>query len=363
MRPEKWPDALTTISNALNAAGTLLYFQRADGSYSMLHSPSLDNVVNDFFTGGWATRDIRAIRSQEAGVFGKQTIVTDADVFTEEEMNTLPFYTELLAPHKLRWCMAASVSPDPKEYVVFSVQQYATRGAFDQSSQKRLELLASHAERSLRLSCHLMRAELANTALGDALNRVGCAVVLLDATAKPVFSNALGRNLAAKLGRYSIGDAWPNPLRAPQNSSGIAALAAEIQQVNAHGPSANNTPILMQNEAGERTVVYVLPVTKDGRSTLEVSFGDVNTIVVAMTQQDNQPVDPAIVRDMLGITLGEARVASLVGAGFSPREAAGKLGIAEDTARTVLKRVFSKVNVSKQSQLAILLTQLSFRQL
>src|SRR5258708_36886692 len=68
-----------------------------------------------------------------------------------------------------------------------------------------------------------------------------------------------------------------------------------------------------------------------------------------------------LVRDILGLTLAEARVAALVGSGQAPREAAGKLGITEETARTVLKRVFAKVGVSRQSELASLLTKLVLR--
>ena len=51
-------------------------------------------------------------------------------------------------------------------------------------------------------------------------------------------------------------------------------------------------------------------------------------------------------------------MAALVASGSAPREAAEQLGIAEQTARTALKRVFSKVGVSRQSELAALLTKL-----
>lgn len=70
---------------------------------------------------------------------------------------------------------------------------------------------------------------------------------------------------------------------------------------------------------------------------------------------------PNYLRDVLGLTLGEARIAALVGSGLSPRESAEKLGITEETARTVLKRVFSKTGVSRQSELVALLTKLVLR--
>jgi DNA-binding CsgD family transcriptional regulator len=54
-------------------------------------------------------------------------------------------------------------------------------------------------------------------------------------------------------------------------------------------------------------------------------------------------------------------VASLVASGLPPRDAAERLGITEGTARTALKRVFNKVGVSRQSELATLLTKLVLR--
>jgi DNA-binding CsgD family transcriptional regulator len=84
-------------------------------------------------------------------------------------------------------------------------------------------------------------------------------------------------------------------------------------------------------------------------------------IVLVIDARSDQPPDPAVVRDVLGLTLSEARVAAMVGSGLPPRDAAVKLGIAEQTARTALKRVFMKVGVSRQSELAALLSKLVLR--
>jgi len=63
----------------------------------------------------------------------------------------------------------------------------------------------------------------------------------------------------------------------------------------------------------------------------------------------------------LGLTLGKARGAALVGFGPPSRAAAEKLGIAEETARVVLKRMFAKTGVSRESELTALLTRLILR--
>jgi DNA-binding CsgD family transcriptional regulator len=64
---------------------------------------------------------------------------------------------------------------------------------------------------------------------------------------------------------------------------------------------------------------------------------------------------------LFALTPAEARIAVLVGAGVSPRQAAMQLGISEGNLRTALKRVFAKIGVSRQSELATLLAKLRLR--
>ncbi|MFN5688417.1 helix-turn-helix transcriptional regulator, partial [Bradyrhizobium sp.] len=109
-----------------------------------------------------------------------------------------------------------------------------------------------------------------------------------------------------------------------------------------------------------RLVVYLLPISPQA-SPAPMLFSDARPMVLAIQQNLDEPADPAVVRDVLGLTLGEARVAALVGAGLPPRDAANRLGIAEDTARNVLKRVFQKVGISRQSELVGLLARLVLR--
>jgi DNA-binding CsgD family transcriptional regulator len=84
-------------------------------------------------------------------------------------------------------------------------------------------------------------------------------------------------------------------------------------------------------------------------------------LLLAIDPHAGDPPDPGLVRDVLGLTLREARLASFVGIGLRPGQAAEKLGITEETARTALKRVFAKVGVSRQSELAVPLTKLVLR--
>ena len=71
--------------------------------------------------------------------------------------------------------------------------------------------------------------------------------------------------------------------------------------------------------------------------------------------------DLDLVQSLFGLALAEARVATLIGAGLSPQQAAEKLGISVKNVRTTLQHVFTKIGVSRQSELAVLLTKLALR--
>lgn len=100
-------------------------------------------------------------------------------------------------------------------------------------------------------------------------------------------------------------------------------------------------PVILQGASEQGfAVAYVLPVRTMRDHPLDRALFDANAIVVVRRGKRSEPLDPALVRDLLDITLGEARVAALVGAGIAPKDAAARLGIAEQTVRTVLKRGF-----------------------
>lgn len=64
------------------------------------------------------------------------------------------------------------------------------------------------------------------------------------------------------------------------------------------------------------------------------------------------------VGDAFKLTLGEACLTALAGAGVLSADAAATLGVADATARTALRRVFEKMGVSRQGELAALMRKL-----
>ena len=203
----------------------------------------------------------------------------------------------------------------------------------------------------------LLNAEATNVGLGVALARIGIGVFALDSRGCVLFSNPaakrlMGDEIQVVQGRLRF-----------RGSSSTVRLDEAISQ-SLHGIASDllsdPKPVLVQAEASDRRLaIYVLPIFQP--ILAERFLTHTRAIVLAIEQKLSDPADPAVVRDLLGLTLGEAKIAAMIGAGLSPRDAAQKLGIKEDTARTVLKKVFSKTGISRQSELVALLTKLVVR--
>jgi len=353
----RWPNALQSIANCLGDVGAILLWRREDGSFGSVASPDILEAQKDWEQEGWNVRDLRALRAADRGYFFTGDPFTDRHLFSDDEIRTLPSYTQFQAQHDLGWFGAVAVSPDPHVGVVLNVHRSARkRPPFSDAELAVVARLGRHVERSLRLSIRLFDAELLKLGLGEALTRVGIGVFVLDSSSRVIFVNPAGRLLLGN------GLTLVNDRLLVHEMLERSALETALQKTNrATAPvvlAEEQKPVLIHRREGQRPLtVYVLPTAPLSHPAAQF-LAHACAIVLAIDPEAGAPADPALVRDILGLTLGEARMAALVGSGLTPREAAGKLGITEETARSVLKQVFSKTGVSRQSELVSLLSKM-----
>jgi DNA-binding CsgD family transcriptional regulator/PAS domain-containing protein len=355
--PSLWPQTLESIAAVFGDVGANLFYIRADGSFGIVVTPSLAAAQADYDREWWR-HDIGTQRAIERGYAEGVEAITDRHVVSEEEIRTHPFYTEFLIPHGLGWFAAVAITPDPRLVLAVTVQRSAAKPRFSDEELAVHSRLGRHAEAALRLSARLITAEMTNLAFGDALARLDVGVFMVDAAGRVIVANPTAEKLIGDALLISGGRllARFEPERAALHQAIAAVIAADAQAIPAP------LPVLVHGLGTDAYLVaYVLPVRTTTDHPFERALVNARAIVVVRRSVSAEPVDPTLVRDLLDVTLGEARVAALVGAGLQPKEAAEKLGIAEETARTVLKRVFAKTGVARQSDLAALLTRLVLR--
>lgn len=356
--PERWPVALQAIADTFGDVGAHLIYQREDGAYGTICSPGLEAAQRDYEAGEWWRHDVRFSRSIECGAIARSDTVSDRDIATPEEMKSLPFYAEFLRSHGLGWFGGVGISPDPRVGVALAVQRATEKEPLSEAELETLSRLGRHVENALRLGIRLINAEASQHALADALNRLGVGVFLLAGDGRVLFANPAGQVLAGDGLLVSAGRLTAR-MEAPR-----AMLRTRIADAALGDAARLDTPrpVIVQDRQREGFLaVHVIPVRLGERGAVEALLADVVAIAVVTSSQADGPADPALVRDLLGLTLAEARLTALVGVGLAPREAGARLGITEETARTTLKRVFQKTGVTRQSELSALLARMAVR--
>ncbi|MGO4671057.1 helix-turn-helix transcriptional regulator [Bosea sp. 2RAB26] len=357
--PSLWPAALQAIADCFDDVGAVMIYQRDDGSYGIIVSPSLAEGQKEYDRDEWWRHDVRFARSRERGYLTRSDAITERHIATSEELETLPFYSQFLKRQGLKWFAGVSISPDPHVAVALSIQRADSKPAFAEEELAALSQLGRHVENALRLGIRLITAEATQHSLADVLARLSVGVFLLDATGHVIFANPVAEQLCGDALLISQGRL---AARSVLQQEALSEAIARAGAASADTLTAVPRPLLIPGLDRDGTLaVHVLPVCTPTATGVERMLSETSVIAVVTSAQPGEPADPALVRDLFGLTLAEARIAALVGAGLAPRNASQALGISEETARTTLKRVFAKVGVSRQSELSALLVRLVLR--
>lgn len=117
--------------------------------------------------------------------------------------------------------------------------------------------------------------------------------------------------------------------------------------------------VLFGTRSLSSAVARAIPLQVRGVGQAAPSLAPLAVIAFAIsTSGRGTNLSSATSLELLGLTHAEAKLASLVGLGVAPREAAERLDITENTVRTVLKRVYSKLQLTRQSELAVLVSRI-----
>ena len=351
--PARWPLALQAIADCSGDIGANLTYRRDDGRFGVIVSPALMDGIEEYGR-DWAHRDLRAQRIGERNSLSIKTVITDHDLVTPEEMATDPFYTEFLAKRGLKWFAVTDISPDPHVVAGLSLQRAAAKPPFSQDELETLNQLGRHTEKSLSLSIKVLDAAAENLGLRDTLGRMGAGVFVVDGQRRIIYANH------AAHGMLGAGLTLADDQLICDAKAAAGRFKERLSSVCLDQGAEEPQPLLIsRGDNAQPLAAYILPLRQTGASLADQMFVRARAIVLVFDTGRSASADPALVRDILGVSLGEARVASLIAAGLSPRDISAKLNVTEESVRTVLKRVFGKAGVSRQNELTALIAKLA----
>lgn len=164
----------------------------------------------------------------------------------------------------------------------------------------------------------------------DLLSRLGRAVAIVEVTGRILYLNAQAEALLGP--RRSV------PLLPPQARVLLTDAAAR--------PTA-----LLSLPSGAQILATAHPIA--------LRLSDAPAAIVLLSDpRRSGPTDPEPLLQLMGLSPSEAALAAIIGQGKSPGEAAALRRITEGTARSMLKTIFQKLDIRRQSELAQIVTRL-----
>jgi len=351
--PEAWGDVFLEMADIVSSGpGALSFYIEQDEQFGVMTGtmgPEFLQAYNDYFHTVNPVHEY-VVDMQPGDRLNRQEITTDDEYLSSEIYRD--YYSTLDIFH---W-----------EYQVFT-REKGTLGGFTftrgQSqpnfSDRDLEVMKvfnMHLQRAFNLYQSVVGIRRESKILSIAFDRIPRGIFVVDRDHKLVFSNQHGEFLLKNGDGLAKGG--NNKLRAASQGDGrhlrsvldgvfAAASAGEIS----HGGILQ----LARRDGGRPLQVMVTPFSDRHFS----GDRDEHFALLFVSDPDQKAgTDDEILIKMFGLTPAEARVARLLADGRSIAKICKELKIADNTARTHLKHIFSKTDTHRQSELLTLISKL-----
>jgi DNA-binding CsgD family transcriptional regulator len=343
--PYVWPEIMEQVSAAVRATGAGL-LQSDVRTADIPRTKGVSDLVNNYFTAGWHTRDLRGQRGVPMLLRGDKVFV-DQDVVTPAEMKRSPFYNECLQPFGFRWFAAIGFFSGSALWAM-AIQRTASEGPFESNDKRVLSELSDRLTEAATLSKAVGGAVLVGVT--DALHLLTQPALILDRRGfviqmNPAAEQVLDNEICIKNRRLFLFD--------QQARSALQRLTEQLHTTPDTAPLPAD-PIVIRRSAKRPLVVRILPINGAARSPF---LGARALLVISDLDSVRVPHATTLMR-AFDLSQAEARLAVMVATGASTERVAEELGIGRETVRSQLKAVFAKTATRRQGELVSLLSRL-----
>jgi DNA-binding CsgD family transcriptional regulator len=276
-------------------------------------------------------------------------------VVSDAALERTDFFHTILRPQRLRYGINLIVDRDGDVQTSVNALRDRDAGPFGDEEVRTLQLMGGHVRRATALARRLHPTCIGVDTLRGSLELTPSAVFLVDAGAHVLVMNAAAEALVRKANGIAVTRDRRLAASDPHTSDVLRrAIAEAARTTSSAGLSAGDAVSLPRAAEGWPLVALVSPL-----SQRYLGLAPTGVAAVVVSERESEPaLDAGMLRRLFGLTQAEAAVAGELVAGRTLAQTSRRLGIRPETARTHLKRVFSKTGVSRQAELVRLLLPL-----
>jgi DNA-binding CsgD family transcriptional regulator len=346
--PTLWPLFLTRFADAMGGTVTLLHGQdlAADQgaiSAAIRMDPAYQRHFKEYYSNinVFMTRRKHLIMSPGQVVTGPM-LAPDAEVLESE------YYNDFMRPQNVLHLLGVIALSEGSWTCNVSTLRPRRMTPWSEEERAFAQSLVPHLQRGLQLHRRLTALEVERRSAADAMDHLTIGLILLDADGHPILVNRSAQVILDQRDGMSLS---PDGVRAARHDVTVqlrALISAASQAGSGHGLGAGGA-LSLPRASGKRALSVLITPLSVGHYVRGRRMASVAVFVSDPEKAVETP--PESLRRLYGLTPAEARLACRLLAGETLHEAQDELGITMNTARTHLKRIFSKTGAQRQSEL------------
>lgn len=348
--PELWPNALQAVAESTGSMGANLMPIRP-GSDMVITSPTTRGFIDEFVAGGWLRINPYMRRGLELTMAGCKGLITSEDMLSPDEMIKDAYVNEVETPWGFGPKAGMVIAEAGPDFVLpMTIERGLKAGPFSRQEIATLNGLMAVLRPAAKLA--LKVGFEASKRIVNSLAGSGRDFVLLGQSCRVL-------HMAPGLERH-VGDAFDlrgGALHSWERRTDLA-LSDAIRKAVASAPMEERTvrALGLPRRSGRKPLsVQIVPITGAAHDIFMLARA-----VMIVTDPEARPQDRVfLLASAFDLTRSEARLAARIGAGEDLKAIAEAEGIAIETARARLKKVFAKTGTHRQAELAVLVARLS----
>lgn len=265
------------------------------------------------------------------------------------EFRNTAFFSEWCAPQSLGYFAGVYANLDPPLALRLTFQGDFARGPYEPETVRFMQEVLPHVRRAVGINREVTQLIGHTRAFEAMLAQGNNAIVLLNLAGEVIHVNEsaqamAGRGFAIRERRFHVLNAEAQQQAQAAITACCAALSlltAPVMQAGCH--------VSIPRPAALPVSLYISPFRLSGASPNAPLPSDM--VMIQIINPDSQVrLNEHRLREVMGLTAAEARVAALLCCGDSAIEIAHELSISPHTVRDHVKHIYQRIGVTKQSE-------------
>jgi DNA-binding CsgD family transcriptional regulator/PAS domain-containing protein len=290
-------------------------------------------------------------REHGSHLYVEGAVLVDEQFYPRELLKRSEFYNDCLLPNGATRCMTGVISRRQNDVLVLTAMRDEHRQPFDTRDVNAIEQLVRHLGRAFVLQERLQVLEAGE----EVLNTLGLGILLLTADGCVVFSN----RAADEILRSDDGLQVRRGQLAATQRERDEELQRLVRYATGRDGSNGCPPGVLVIRSSGRPPFHVTASPLRRTPNPFVRTTSPVAVVLITDPAKQKPVAADLLKQAYGLTPREASLAIALTTGQSLDEAAEQLQMRYETARTHLRRILSKTETSRQTELVLLLERMA----